>query len=198
MSNDTPPRACLADLGFMTMVLDPDRPMSCSTNLNSGTLMFMLPELLAPQRFGAKNPTPTPQSDVYAFGLVIFQVFKDDEYLLSTYTVQVLTGETPFRDFGPIGCTPSIINGLRPDKPNNAPAIGFSDPLWDFTQRCWDANMESRPGVAEVVALLSQATANWNRVMGSYVKVDPWVATDSEEVESDSKKHCEFEVIITP
>ena len=125
MSNDTPPRACLADLGFMTMVLDPDRPMSCSTNLNSGTWMFMLPELLAPQRFGAKNPTPTPQLDVYAFGLVIFQVFKDDEYLLSTYTVQVLTGETPFRDFGPIGCTPSIINGLRPDKPNNAQQLGF-------------------------------------------------------------------------
>ena len=46
--------------------------------------------------------------------------------------------------------------------------------------------------------LLSQATANWNRVMGSYVNVDPRVATDSEEVESDSKKHCEFEVIITP
>lgn len=74
MSNDTPPRACLADFGFMTMVLDPDHPFSCSAQLEGGTLMFMSPELLAPQKFGMKTAIPTPQSDVYALGLVIFQV----------------------------------------------------------------------------------------------------------------------------
>lgn len=74
MSNDVPPRACLADFGFMTMVLDPDHPMTCSTQLEGGTTMFMPPELLAPQKFCVKNPTPTSRSDVYAFALVIFQV----------------------------------------------------------------------------------------------------------------------------
>jgi len=35
---------------------------------------FMAPELLVPERFGKKYSVPTPQADVYAFGLVIFQV----------------------------------------------------------------------------------------------------------------------------
>ena len=52
MSNDTPPRACLADFGFMTMVLDPDQLMSCSAQLEGGTAMFMSPELLVSSRFG--------------------------------------------------------------------------------------------------------------------------------------------------
>lgn len=78
MSNDTPPRACLADFGFMSMVLDPDHPMSCSAHLEGGTLMFMSPELLRPQEFGMKHSIPTIQSDIYAFGLVMFQVCETD------------------------------------------------------------------------------------------------------------------------
>ena len=74
MSNDTPPRACLADFGFMTMVLDPNKPMSCSMQLEGGTITFMSPELLVPSMFGIKNPIPTPEADIYAFGLVILQV----------------------------------------------------------------------------------------------------------------------------
>lgn len=77
MSNDEPPRACLADFGFMTMVLDPEHPMTCSTQLDGGTLTFMSPEILAPGEFGLKNSVLTLQSDVYAFGLVIFQVCKN-------------------------------------------------------------------------------------------------------------------------
>ena len=76
MSNDEPPRACLADFGFMTMVFNPDRPMSCSAQLEGGTLVFMSPELLVPTNFGMKNSVPTPKADIYAFGSVIFQVCK--------------------------------------------------------------------------------------------------------------------------
>jgi serine/threonine protein kinase len=74
MSNDMPPRACLADFGFMTMVLDPNQPMSCSAQLEGGTVPFMSPELLAPLKFGVKSSIPTSQADIYAFGMVIFQV----------------------------------------------------------------------------------------------------------------------------
>jgi len=77
MSNDKPPRACLVDFGFMTMVLDPDHPMSCSTELEGGTMRFMPPELLGPEKFGMKNSKPTTQGDIYAFGLVIFQVCEE-------------------------------------------------------------------------------------------------------------------------
>jgi len=75
MTNDTPPKACLADFGFTTMVFDQDNPMSSSLTLEGGTLSFMAPELLAPSKFGLKNAVPTQEGDIYAFGLVILQVF---------------------------------------------------------------------------------------------------------------------------
>ena len=87
MSSDTPPRACLADFGFMTVVLDPVQPMSCSAQLEGGTLTFMSPELLMPSMFGMKDSLPTPEGDIYAFGLVTFQVCEQDlGYRLFFYT----------------------------------------------------------------------------------------------------------------
>jgi len=59
----------------MTVILNPDHKMSCSADLEGGTITFMSPELLVPSRFGIQDSVPTPESDVYAFGLVVFQVF---------------------------------------------------------------------------------------------------------------------------
>jgi len=74
ITNDTPPRACLGDFGFMTMVQDPGQNLSCSAQLEGGTSAFMAPELLVPSKFGLKGSIHTPETDIYAFGLVIFQV----------------------------------------------------------------------------------------------------------------------------
>ena len=199
MSNDTPPRACLADFGFMTIVLDPGHPLSCSTTLGGGTLAFMSPELLAPQEFGAKKLKPTPEADVYAFGLVIFQVCEHRrEHGLGAHITQVLTGESPFRDFGPMGHIFPVIQGMRPPKPNNAPSIGLSDLLWAFVQRCWNGNMKLRPKVDEVVACLSQANANWEGVMPCCVQAVHSAASSSQEMESDLEKYREFDILIVP
>ena len=74
MTNDTPPKACLADFGFTTMVLDPHNPMSTSFTLEGGTLTFMAPELLVPTNYDLDKAVPTREADIYAFGLVILQV----------------------------------------------------------------------------------------------------------------------------
>ena len=74
MSNDSPPRACLADFGFMAAVPDPAQQIAHSAQLEGGTMTFMAPELLIPEEFDKKDAIPTPQSDIYAFGLVVFQV----------------------------------------------------------------------------------------------------------------------------
>ena len=74
MTNDAPPKACLADFGLMTMVFNPQNPMSSSLTLEGGTMPFAAPELLAPSKFGLKNAVPTQEGDIYAFGLVILQV----------------------------------------------------------------------------------------------------------------------------
>ena len=86
MTNDTPPRACLADFDFITMALDPGRPISCSAQLEGGTWGFMAPEIMIPSRFGKNDKVPTPEADIYTFGLAIFQVREwDNEYLPFVY-----------------------------------------------------------------------------------------------------------------
>ena len=74
MTNDIPPTACLADFGFTTMVFDPQLSMASSQTVQGGTLTFMAPELLAPSQYNRTSSAPTPEADIYAFGLTIFQV----------------------------------------------------------------------------------------------------------------------------
>ena len=96
------------------------------------------------------------------------------------YFAQVLTGEIPFRGVHHIELGYAVVRGLRPAKPENASAIGLSDSLWDFVQRCWDNNRERRPKVVEVVEHLEKAAANWDGLMPPSVPVEV-VALDSEE-----------------
>ena len=74
MSNDIPPRACLADFGFITTALDPGQELSCSAQIQGGTMKFMAPEHLVPEQRDKEAAGPTIQADIYSFGLVIFQV----------------------------------------------------------------------------------------------------------------------------
>ena len=194
MSNEIPPRACLADYGFMTMVLDPGQPMSCSAQLEGGTVIFMSPELLVPSMFGFTGSIPTTEADVYAFGLVIYQVCDHDrDHSLFTYIFQVLTGRLPFPGLGMAEIAMNVVRRARPIKPENASAIGLSDSLWSFVQRCWDGEMELRPKVVEVLSQLERAAADWDRVMPPCVLVES-VDFARQEPESDSKAHSEFDI----
>ena len=142
---------------------------------------------------------PVPETDIYAFGLVILQVFSRSESPVSavflTYFIQVLTGEFPFRGTGKVELGWSVVHGLRPDKPENASSIGFSDSLWDFVYRCWEGNMKLRPKVAEVVTHLERAAENWNGIMLPCVRVLNAVSGSKEDV-LDTMKFREFEIII--
>ena len=168
MSNDNPPRACLTDHGLMDSIFCPSPPVSCSAQLEVGTTMFMSPELLVPSKFGLERPNTTPEADIYAFGLVIYQVCDQDPGCLSSaHMAQVLTGELPFRGLRKEELVHNVVEGVRPPKPENASAIGFSDSLWRFTQRCWNGDPQSRPKDAEVVAELERAAADWVGAMPS-------------------------------
>ena len=134
--------------------------------------MFMSPELLAPSNFGLERSKPTREADIYALGLVIYQVYDQDPGCLSfTHMVQVLTGEFPFRSLRTSELAYNVVQGARPSKPENASAIGFSDSLWEFTRRCWDGEMESRPDVGRVVEELEKAAADWAKNVASAASV---------------------------
>jgi len=89
-----------------------------------------------------------------------------------------------------------VVRGKRPDKPNNAPAIGFSDSLWGFTQRCWDGKIDLRPEAGEVVMHLGEAAAKWDGLMPPCVQAEN-AASCSEEETSDSE-FGESEILALP
>jgi len=62
----------------MTPAPDPDQQNARSAQLEGGVMTFMSPELLIPDLFGKEVAVYTPQSDIYAFGMVIYQVFQHD------------------------------------------------------------------------------------------------------------------------
>ena len=107
---------------------------------------------------------------------------------------EVLTGDQPFHNIRATELVYHVSNGVRPDKPENAEAIGISDPLWELIRKCWDGEKMRRPGIQEVVAGVGNAAANWNKDMppgGTEHREEPV----SEEPSSDSK-HSEFLFLI--
>ena len=88
-----------------------------------------------------------------------------------------------------------MVQGLRPNKPEDASSIGFSDLLWSFVQRCWDGDMKLRPKVTEIVTHLEEAAANWKELMPPSVQTED-VAPDPEEAKSGSVEDCKFNILI--
>ena len=102
---------------------------------------------------------------------------------------QVLTGEQPFRGIRPSEIAYWVSTGFRPDKPENAEAIGISEPLWNLIQKCWDGDRSQRPQIQEVVEGVANVADKWR------VLTPPNVTEhreDSVEEESDELVHGEF------
>ena len=197
ISNDSPPRACLADFGFMTMTLEFHREPIAWMGLDPA-MMFMSPELLVPSKFGFTESIPTPEADIYAFGMVIHQVCDHSRgYPPFIYIFQVLTGRLPFPGLGMAEIVMNVVQGVRPTKPENASAVGLSDLLWDFVQRCWDGEVKLRPKVAEVVSQLGRATADWDGDMSPCAQARS-VASASLELPPDPMSHREFKILTLP
>ena len=89
------------------------------------------------------------------------------------------------------------VKGLRPKEPENASAIGFSDPLWDFVQRCWSGNMKLRPQVADVVVHLGRAAREWDRPMPPHVPIEGSISAPQDSVSTVSER-SKFENLTVP
>ena len=78
VTNDAPrpPTAYLSDFACMTVTLDSTEPIPFDVQLGHGTVEFKSPEHFDPEKFGANYPLVTPEADVYAFGMTIFQVLE--------------------------------------------------------------------------------------------------------------------------
>ncbi|KAF7360366.1 Kinase-like protein [Mycena venus] len=121
--------ACLADFGLSIFS---DATSSMSTN-RGGSLYWMAPELLDPDRFKVKFAL-TPATDVYAFGCVCLELY---------------TGRPPFAGLSEPAALMKVLAGERPERPPGPPAM--SDMLWHHVTEFLAHNPPARPLTRVVV-----------------------------------------------
>ena len=117
-----------------------------------GTPMFMAPELLFPAKFNKLNARPMKPADIYAFGMVIYEV---------------LTGFWPFyeKQWGEYDLLYHVITGVRPTKPDDVEQIGFGDGTWKLVEECWIEESARRPTIDQVLTHLTRVAA-YSKVVG--------------------------------
>ncbi|KDQ51294.1 hypothetical protein JAAARDRAFT_185349 [Jaapia argillacea MUCL 33604] len=131
-------QALLADFG-LSRYADKMQLMSqtMSNISNHGHVHFVAPELLV------TDTRPTKESDVYAFGCLIIQIFTGDLPFANCSVVRVMhlkgTGE----------CKPP-----RPES-QELLAAGLDDKMWFLVERCLDYESSLRPLIGDVSLALS-------------------------------------------
>ena len=156
--------ARLADFGLLTIVSDSTHPATTTSSEGAGSIRWMSPELLDPERFGCENALHTRESDCYALGMVI---------------LEVLTGQAPFPRCNYLVVMRKIVEGERPDRPDGPEGVWFTDVLWGVLKQCWSPKPKLRPTVESVLELLKQGSATWELLPLS-VHSDSHVDSDDE------------------
>ena len=154
--------ARLADFGLLTIVSDSTHPATTTSSEGAGTVRWMSPELLYPERFGSKNVRHTKESDCYALGMVI---------------LEVLTGQAPFPCCNNMVVMRKVVDGEYPDRPQGPEAVWFTDDLWGMLEQCWSPQPKLRPTVEGIREFLAQDSATW--------EMPPLSADSDYQVDSD-------------
>ncbi|KAF9642812.1 kinase-like protein [Thelephora ganbajun] len=167
--------ACLADFGLVTIVSDSAYPTTSTPSTTAGTIRWMSPELLDPNRFGFEDCQPTKESDCYALGMVI---------------LEVLSGQVPFtRDCSDLMVMKKVIEGEHPGGPSGAEGAWFTDGLWGMLERCWSAQPTDRLAIEAVLEHLEQASTTWQPLSPG---VEDDTETDDDESFFTASHYCIF------
>jgi serine/threonine protein kinase len=103
----------------------------------------MSPELFSPD---SEDHRPTKYSDCYALGMVIYEV---------------ISGNLPFFQLATRAIPPKILRGDRPERPQGAEGVQFTDEVWEVLGFCWMAQPKSRPSIEGVLQCLKKASRSW-------------------------------------
>ncbi|XP_024357689.1 serine/threonine-protein kinase 52 [Physcomitrium patens] len=117
-------RVKIADFGVARVEASNPKDMTGDT----GTPGYMAPEILDGKPYNKK-------CDVYSFGICLWEVYCCD---------------MPYLNLSFADMTSAVVHqNLRPEMPKCCPSG-----LADIMKRCWDANPEKRPAMADVVKML--------------------------------------------
>ena len=112
------------------------------------------PEILDPGAFGLAKAKATKSSDVYAFGMLAYEVGSSFHVVPRPCSscAQTFSGQIPFHDRQSAAVTVAVITANeRPPRPGHQE---LSDQLWEMIQKCWQTNPSQRPTIREVVKFL--------------------------------------------
>ena len=157
--------ARLADFGLLTIVSDPTSLTASSSYVAGGTTRWMSPELLNPNLFGfTSDIRPTKESDCYALGMVVLEVF---------------SGQPPFASDKDFIVIQKVMGGEHPGRPEGLEGAWFTDDLWGMLELCWATQPENRPSVEAVLERLEQFSRAWEPPS---LEVDGGVGADKDDL----------------
>ena len=168
INNETPPRACISDFGLCAFV--PSGSFDPSSVEAGGTFGYMAPELFS------TNAEPSKQADMYAFGMVIYEV---------------ITGARPYGKRKLVELRLLTTQGLRPCKPEDPMPIGFGQGTWEFAERCWEENRTKRPSAREALDHFERV-ARTSTVVGPGLTIREPVGEVPPRPENSSRNLCEY------
>ena len=157
---DSYKRPRITDFGLARAI---DLQLSLTKSSLRGTcpLKWLAPELLNPCRFkeGVFDVRTSVASDVYAFGMTIFEVRFSElvHQCTAAYRIsQVFSGEAPFHTIPESVVVIEVgVNDRRPARPVKvAIGRGLDDDMWIVMQSCWQVNSAARPTISSVVSFL--------------------------------------------
>jgi len=125
--------------GFNLITIASDQSTVTSPATAGGTIPWMSPELLYPEKFGLKKSNLTKESDCYALGMVIYEV---------------LSGRAPFAPRRDPEVVYIVLGGERPKRPEGDEGRLFTDGIWEVLERCWKQKPGDRPSVKAVLRVL--------------------------------------------
>jgi hypothetical protein len=122
----------------------------------------MAPELLLPEDHGFERSTPSKAGDIYAIGMVIYEVPSFSLFLHQLKYRQVMTGTIPFNELADTAAMLKVTSGVRPERPTHAEVIGLTDGVWGLMEACWNQKWNERPAVSTVLSRLNEASRDRN------------------------------------
>ncbi|EJD54851.1 kinase-like protein [Auricularia subglabra TFB-10046 SS5] len=141
VSNDG--SAVLSDFGLSTLV-DAGNNLTSTTLRVRNTLRFAAPELLLDEaydgRMSQRPRSKTTFTDVYAYGMLIYQTY---------------TGAPPWPGANDMQVIRFITNGLLPPRVHQEPLL--NDRLWEVCRQCWNFDPQERPDTRQILEQLDTA-----------------------------------------
>ena len=131
--------AVLADFSLITLV--PDQSTVLSTCIDGGSVRWMSPELLDPESYGLQKVQPTRESDCYALGMVVYEI---------------LSGCSPYGTDNSFVILRKVLEGGRPERPEEEAGELLTDEIWEVVERCWKPEPSERAKAKDILSCLEE------------------------------------------